>query len=501
MKPRVLLAGLFHETHTFLPGRFGLNDFDRRQGDELLAARGDGSPLAGVVEFGLEAGWEFLPVVDLRAMPGPTVEDEVVDDFWRAMSAALRQLPQGGLDGVFLVLHGAMATPSYPDVEGEILHRLREQLPEDVPIGGVFDLHANFSPRMAQCSDGLVVYRHNPHTDAHESAVRAAELLDRILRHRLRPATVFQPTPLVWPPPGTGTADDPMRTLEAMARRAEEELPDVAAVNVMGGFAHADTHDTGVSFSAVTFGDPREAAARLREMAQWAVANRHLGNVLQPDIREVMPKVLAHREGPVLLVEPADNIGGGAPGDCTGVLHALVEYDVPRAGVILCDPDAVKSVQAWRIGQRGHLAIGSRSSPHHGGPAELEVELISTSDGRFTLEDPHSHLASIHGMNIEMGDCAVVRHRGVTVLLTSRRIPPMDLGQWRSQGIAPEEFFVIGVKAAVSHRRAYDPIAKAAYWVDTPGPCSSDLRRFPYKLLRRPVFPLDELPEDVLALR
>jgi len=87
---------------------------------------------------------------------------------------------------------------------------------------------------------------------------------------------------------------------------------------------------------------------------------------------------------------------------------------------------------------------------------KLEVEFISRSDGRFNLEDPHSHLASMCGSQFDMGPCAVVRHGGVQILLTSWKTPPFDLGQWRSQGIEPERLAVIGVKAAVAHRRVYD---------------------------------------------
>jgi microcystin degradation protein MlrC len=76
-------------------------------------------------------------------------------------------------------------------------------------------------------------------------------------------------------------------------------------------------------------------------------------------------------------------------------------------------------------------------------------------------------------------------------LLTTHKTPPFDLGQLRSQGIIPEELFAIGVKAAVAHRRAYDPITKASYTVGTPGPCSSDLKQFSFKLVKRPIFPLD----------
>jgi microcystin degradation protein MlrC len=69
----------------------------------------------------------------------------------------------------------------------------------------------------------------------------------------------------------------------------------------------------------------------------------------------------------------------------------------------------------------------------------------------------------MQGINVDMGPCAVVRVEGVIILLTSRKTPSFDLGQLRSQGIEPTSLSVIGVKAAVAHRRAYDPIAVASY--------------------------------------
>ena len=46
-----------------------------------------------------------------------------------------------------------------------------------------------------------------------------------------------------------------------------------------------------------------------------------------------------------------------------------------------------------------------------------------------------------------MGPCAVVEAEGVTILLTSRKMPPWDLGQFRSQRIEPD-----GVSASSESR-------------------------------------------------
>ncbi|MGE5194587.1 MAG: M81 family metallopeptidase [Deltaproteobacteria bacterium] len=519
MPHRVLLAGLFHETHTFLEGRTRLADFEERLGDAMWSAENDGSPLAGVLEIARKSGWDVIPVIDLRATPGPTVEDRVVDRFWMEVAGALDREESHGIDGVYLVLHGAMVSEALLDVEGEILERLRARLGVDVPVCGVLDLHGNITAKLAANSHGFIAYRQNPHADAFAAARDAALLLDRLMCTGERPATVWERPPVIWPPTGTGTAFDPMKTLEKMARQIEEVHEEILAVNVFGGFSFADTPDTGVSFTAVTLGEPRYARAELEELSDWAVANRELGNVLEKPLDVVLASIKssdqrtnpqafargwpAQNESassdacgfarPTILAEPSDNIGGGAPGDGTDLLRALIEAGIDNAAVAINDPIAVAALAACRAGDRTALDIGGRGSPLGGGPLRLDVEFVSRSDGRFALEDPNSHLASMCGSHFDMGPCAVVRHRGVTILLTSRKTPPFDLGQWRSQGIEPEKLAVIGVKAAVAHRRVYDRIAGAHYTVATRGPCSSDLRQFPFRHVKRPVYPLDSL--------
>lgn len=497
MRKRVLLAGLFHETHTFLEGTTGLDDFAVRLGDELLDAQGDGSPLSGVLEAAASGNWNVLPAVDLRATPGATVEDAVFEYFVERFAAAYEQHVELGINGIFLVLHGAMVCESVRDVEGELIDRIRT-LPgaEKLPICGVLDLHGNISRRTIEGSQGFVAYRTNPHIDARQAAVDGALLLDRILSTGQMPVALFEPCPILWPPTGTGTADDPMRTLEAMARDIERQNEEIAAVNVMAGFSFADTADAGVSFSAVTFGDPEQARACLRQLRETAIEHRQQGNIVDAPLETVMPAVLrgiAARQTPIALVEPADNIGGGAPGDAPTILRTLLDHHIERAAVVINDPAAVSELADVAVGGSKRVSVGGKGSRMTDPPLVLDVELVSRSDGHFQLEDRQSHLASMSGVHIDMGPCAVVKCRGVTILLTSKKTPPFDLGQLRSQGIEPEKLSVIGIKAAVAHRRAYDRIVKASFTVATPGPCSSDVRSFAYQDVRRPVYPLDEI--------
>ena len=501
---RVLFAGLFHETNTFVEAVTPLEEFVVTQGEGLLACSGDSSPMGGALATALELGWCVLPGVDLRAMPSATATDEVLDFFWNALEASLRAVASEGLDAVFLVLHGAMVTASYSDVEGEVLCRLRS-LPglERLPVFGVFDLHANFTARMAEHANCLVAYRQNPHTDAREAAVRAVHLLQRCLTTGKLPRTHWAHPPILWPPTGTASAAEPMLSLLSLARDLEGCYPEFWCVNVIAGFSFADTEEAGVSFTVCTTGVPGPAAVALSKLGTRAWEKRALGNKKEASALDVVRNALDSAvPGLTVIAEPADNIGGGAPGDGTGLLRAFLALGVPNAGLALTDPEAVEAARLWAVARGAkplsfplpgpvRLAVGGRRSSLDAGPVELECEVLSLSEGRFELLDKNSHLASATGDFFEMGACAVVRSGNLTLLLTSRPTPPMDLGQWTSQGIDPGSFSYLGVKAAVAHRGAYEPIAARLLSADTPGPCTSLLETLHFQRVRRPVYPLD----------
>lgn len=499
--PRIFIAGLFHETHTFLAGTTSWSDFQIVRGDDLLKLRGESSPIGGVLEVAEQLGWNVVPTLSAAASPSAIVADEMFERYWQEFSAALADcIASGPLDGIFLVLHGAMTCENIDDVEGVLLERLLHQLQttpqssaKTIPVFGVYDLHANFTPKMAELSHCLVAYRENPHADARESAIRAVHLLNRSLQESKIPRTILAQPPIVWPPTGTGTASAPMKTLLTTARQLQAANPDFWEVNVTAGFAFADTLHTGVSFGIVTSGNDDDAKAALKLLCDQAMQIAPQGNVVERNVDDVLSGLPRNESGMLVIAEPSDNIGGGGPGDCTGLLRAFIRHGFTNTAVCLCDPDAVHQLQHRSPGEQIDLEIGGHGSQLDPGPVQLKVNFLKTCDGHFELRDRQSHLASMVGDRFDMGDCAIVEYNGITILLTSVKTPPMDLGQWLHVGLDPSRFSFVGVKAAVAHQRAWDPISKGNVWVSTPGPCSSDLTALPYRKLRRPVYPLDEI--------
>jgi len=494
MAPRVLVAGIFHETHSFLAEGTGRAAFESSlwvEGPEVVRRnRGSGSPMDGVLELAEARGWEVVPSIHLGASPAGTVAEEVVEAFDARFFADLAA-EKDRLDGIFLVLHGAMVSERRDDVEGQLLARIRRELGSRgaaLPVVGVLDLHANVSTDMVHNATYLTAYRENPHADARKSAVRAAEMLDGFLAAPGSAAEVrgvHHPTPYVLPPTGVGSASLPMRAVLARAREIEAEDPELLGINVMAGYSYADIPDCGFSLNAYTRGDPGRVRAHLA--ALQSVLEEHLaeGYPHEEPLAQVLERVdaLPPGPGPVLLVEAADNIGGGAPGDATDILGPLLATG--RSGIVaaLADPEAARACHAAGLGATVTLDVGAKTDAHHGRPVTVTGVVKHLSDGRFELENKQSHLASMQGTRIDMGPSAVLDTGQALILLTSRKTAPMDLGHLHSQGVRPEDAAYVIVKAAVSHRAAYDPIARASFNVDSAGLCTSNLTRLPYTRL------------------
>jgi microcystin degradation protein MlrC len=92
-----------------------------------------------------------------------------------------------------------------------------------------------------------------------------------------------------------------------------------------------------------------------------------------------------------------------------------------------------------------------------------------------------------------LGRTAVLEVGGVKVILISHRWQTLDPEMIRIVGIEPKEERILVVKSTIHYRAAFEPIAARIIEVDAPGLSSSNLDRFAFVHVRRPIFPLDQI--------
>ena len=494
--PRIAVGGILHETHSFAQPKTSLEHFQHQAlhyGQELLDILGAArSAIGGMIQAGTKQGWTLLPTAYGAAMPGGIVVERAYQEMLGELTSRLRAaLP---LDGVLLALHGAMVTEEHLDPETHILEEVRKVVGPDVPIIAVLDMHGNISQETAALADVLVAFNTNPHIDPHARGIEAVEVLAQLLQENVRPTTAHVALPLLLSPQATGTDDLPLRAVHARAAEMKA-TGEVVSICVMGGFAYADTPYTGASIIVTTNQDAALAQRYAQELAAllWEQKEAALPQFLAP--QAAVAQALAQPGGPVLLVDSADNIGGGTPGDGTDALRAMLDLKVQEGTIVLADAEAVAACVAAGEGAEITLAVGGKTDEWHGEPIHVRGVVRKLSNGVFTCELPENHFASFYGTTVDMGSTAWLRVEGINILLTERKTPPFDLGQLRHIGVIPEQQKMIVVKSAVAYRAAYMPIAAAVVEMDTAGLCTANLSRFPYQHLRRPLYPLDPVSD------
>jgi microcystin degradation protein MlrC len=486
---RFFVAMVSHETNTFSPISTDRRQFeahDLHYGGELLEAyRGTGTCLGGMIDTAEARGVTLVPSLAAAASPAGRVSKEFYTEARDRLLADLRRA--GPLDGVLLDLHGAMVVEGVDDGEGDLLGAVRAAV-GPVPIAVTLDFHANVTRAMVDTATLLHGYKTYPHVDMDARGREAAARLADVAAARIRPTVAYRQLPMLPPIAGQLTTRGPMRRLYDLAD-AMETRPRVLSISIFAGFPLADIHDAGLSIYVATDGDAALAEALVEDLAvaAWDLRREFLHTALP--VADAVARALALDGGPVVLADIADNTGGGAGGDTTEILRELLRVGARRTTVAcLWDEAAVRTCVAAGIGSTLTLEVGGKVDPSHGAPLTVTGRVRTLSDGRFVYKGP-----MFRGLEGRVGATAVLDVNDVKIILISNRRQTLDPEMIRFVGIDPAAEKILVVKSSIHYRAAFEPLARAILEVDAPGLSSSNLARFAFTRVRRPIFPLDDL--------
>lgn len=484
---KVLVGGIYHESHSFSNVRTDVESFRSvlflEGRDSIEQLRDTTSEMAGFIKGSEEFDFEMIPTLWAWGLSTGPVETGTLEHFISVVKKAIDDA--GEIDGVLFALHGAMVAGQALDGDGYVLSKFREFVGPDVPIAVTLDLHANISDRMVEKADVIVGYDTYPHVDQVERGFEAAELLLRTIRGEVKPTMAIEKPSMVVVPNVQLTDREPMKRLISLAHEIEREA-NVLCVTVAGGFAYSDVPEIGPSVVVVTDNDPAAAAEYAQRISREFESLKDEFIPRLPDVSTAVSKAIGSNSHPVILADVGDNIGAGTPGDSTFILKELIEQGTASAVVIIADPESVAAAISSGVGEVVKLSIGGKTDGYHGDPVILDVRVKLISDGIFRNR---GHMRD--GIVEDMGRTALVEARGIKIVLTEKKLPPWNLEQLGSLGIRPAEEKIIVVKSAVAFRAAYEPIAGEIIEVNSPGLSSVDLDQFEYRSIRHVMAPFD----------
>ena len=205
------------------------------------------------------------------------------------------------------------------------------------------------------------------------------------------------------------------------------------------------------------------------------------------NIDEALDKA-AGLAGPICLLDMGDNAGGGAPADGTLLAQAMHDRGLARAFACLYDPESVAAAEAAGAGNRAEFRVGGKSDNLHGPPLTLSATVIGLYDGKFEEPQPR------HGgfTKMDQGRTAVIRtDAGLTLMLTSRRMPPFSLRQLTTFDVNPADYHLLVAKGVNAPVGAYKEVCRNFIRVNTPGSTTADLSLLTYHHRRKPMYPFE----------
>jgi microcystin degradation protein MlrC len=492
---KIIIGGISHETNCFSHVPSDLSMWTLHEGKELINYyRGSRAAYGAFIDVADIEGVELIPTMHARTSPSSTITKEVFDHLVKKLLNGVKSA--GKVDGVLLSLHGGGFSEEYPDLEGKIFEEIRKITGPKVVIGSMHDFHSNSTQKWIENTNIILGYDTYPHIDTYERATEVAELTIKAIRKDINPTMAMAKPNMVPTLQAQFTGNPPFKVLIDKAHELEKN-ENVLSIWVMGGFPWSDFPDVGMGVIAITDNDIELAKRLAEEISNMAWRMRGDFLVKPTPVKDAIEEATKAEKGPYVLADIGDNPGGGGPCDGTVLLRDIMDMDVQDAVVaVIKDPKAVEKLVEAGVGCEVTLKIGGKTDNMHGSPLEVTGKVKVLTDGKFMPTGPMSR-----GLEADMGRTAVLRVKGVDIILTEKRIQPTTLALYRSVGIEPREKKIIAVKSSVHYRAAHTPIAEKIIEVDTPGVTSPRLTGLPFKKLRHPIFPFDLSTLGIVELK
>lgn len=485
---RIAIAEIAQETDSFSPLTAELKDFESYGlyfGHEILERMQGVGPIGGFLEVVANQSVTVLPIVRAFGSAGGTITAATFEFLKARLVEGLKQsLP---LDAVFLSLHGAAASANEDDVEGALLQAAREVAGSDIPIVVALDHHANITQRMVRCANVLVGHETQPH-DPPATGRKAATILLRMLRGEIRPTIAWRKIPMITPQDQFLTSEGPMKEWFDLARQMEhrDSVLDVSPYPMQPWL---DVAEGGWSVIVHTNGDPERAKTLAVEMADkaWSLRERFWVSARVAPT-EAVRLAAAAKQGLVILSDTGDSVYGGAPGDSTCILRALLDEPIRcPAFVPMVDVEALHAAIAAGVGAPITIDLGGKMDNLFSRPVQVTGKVAAVSTG-FTVD--------LHDRGIcDLRRTALLQVGSIFIALLGHRSFAINHPVlYTHLGLDMADAKIVVVKTA-SNFQFFSRWRQGLIRVDSPGTTQSDLTAFQWKRIPRPTYPLDPLSD------
>ncbi|MCH1942131.1 M81 family metallopeptidase [Holdemania massiliensis] len=394
------------------------------------------------------------------------------------------------IDGIYLHLHGASWVEEIGSGDHHIIQEIRRLVGPYLPIAVSCDPHGNLTKTYVESLQILRSYRESPHTDAMETRRQVAEMLCDLIQQRQTIHAVYRKLPLILGGEQSVSADEPVRSINRYMDELEQD-PRIRSVSWHVGYLRHDCPEAGCGIVVVPQKQEDQAYAETLadQLAEYVWNKRHefhyTGLTAEPE--EALTMALNFEGKPFVITDSGDNTTSGATGWNTFVLRQFLAVNDLKKTVLfasLCDPQAFKQLAAVDLEETVTLALGT-------GYDELSAPVSLTCKPLARAPIPISHGEVTIGTRGE-GILAHVENTTIDILVADQTARVTNESLFAAFGIDWKDYDITVLKQGYIFPD-FKQGAQGYVMSLTDGATPQDTRHIPFKLIQRPMYPIDEI--------
>ena len=451
---KIAVGGISTECSTYSPLYQNESDFESLQGQDLL----------DLIDFPFDDyGIETYPVFFNKSVPGGPIESQYFRQTKDKFIAELESL--GTLDGVLLIMHGAIFVDDIDDPEGLWIEAVRDVVGEDCIVSVSFDLHGQMTDKIVNNIDAFAAYRTAPHIDVEETYKRASKMLADALTKSQRPTVLWSPIPVLVSGEMSSTFVEPCQSIYKNLELLDQRQ-DIIDSNLMVGYVWADTQRAAAS-AVVTCTNKNAGTEVCKIIANlyWDSRQQLKFDMRSGDISAAITSVPKNFS---IIADSGDNPTAGGVGDRADVLEAVLSKKIEH--VLFA---GIASESAYNELQKGNeFNIGG--SFGGGGP-----NLKLNADEVYFEEQ-----------------CAIVRVQNITIVISKIRRPFHYLSDFDNLHLKLQDYQLLVVKSGYLSPDLQG-LSCPSFMALSCGAVNQDLKNIDNLHRKRPTFPFQEVNEFV----
>ncbi|MDC1318776.1 M81 family metallopeptidase [Candidatus Thioglobus sp.] len=446
---KIAIGGISTECSSYSPLYQKKDDFHSIQGQALL----------DLVDFPFsEFDIKPYPLFFKKSVPGGPIDREYFTQIKYQFIEDIHSL--GELDGVLLLMHGAMYVDDIEDPEGEWIASVRKEVGPKCIISVSFDLHGQMTNQIISNIDAFAAFKTAPHIDVKETYQRSSVMLCKALNDEYRPYVLWSEIPVLVSGEMSSTFVEPCQSIYESLDLYNQES-NILDCNLMIGYVWADTKRATAS-SIVTCTNEKSGAIICKSIANLYWNNRKKLNygMKSGDIHSALEFC---QDDFSIIADSGDNPTAGGVGDRADILKVILKADSKETLIA-----GIASKSAYDELKKGkQFTIGGTFGG--GGPS-----LILTAD-------------SVYFQN----QCAIVKVNKTTIVVTKLRRPFHKLTDFNDLKINLRSFQLLIVKSGYLSPDL-ENLSVPSFMVLSDGAVNQDLSSIPNKQRNRNIYPFQD---------